>query len=285
MRISILILLLFCSAVTDAQVVINELMYAPRAPEPEWVELYASELVSAENWTISDEVKTIKIPTFTIPSNSFAILTKDSAVFASYYPMLQGVIVSVTSFPSFNNDDDVVLLKDANGAIIDSVHYYNSWHYHNEADNRGYSLERRSYSGISTDSLNWNTPLDTVKATPLALNTLAKPTTTAPSLDVTCTPNPFSPDGDGYNDEAIIEITVPSTNEELISAYLYDLEGHNVATIARDRRIVRSTSITFDGRDEEGKIIPMGLYSLIVSSSNTSLVQKKIGIVIAKKKR
>lgn len=285
MRISILIFILFCSSVTDAQVVINELMYAPRAPEPEWVELYASELVSADNWTISDEVKTVKIPTFTIPANSFTILTKDSAIFTAYYPMLQGVVVSVPSFPSFNNDDDVVVLKDANGAIIDSVHYYNSWHYHNEADNRGYSLERRSYSGISTDSLNWSTPLDTIKATPLALNTLAKPTTIPPSIDVTCTPNPFSPDGDGYNDEAIIEITIPSTNEELISAYLYDLEGHNVATIARDRRAVGSTSIAYNGKDEEGKLLPMGLYSLIVSSSNASLGQKKIGVVIAKRKR
>ena len=105
MRISILILLLFCSAVTSAQVVINELMYAPRAPEQEWIELYSSEEIIAENWTISDEAKTVKIPSFTIPATSFAILTKDSAVFAAYYPMLQGVIVSVPSFPSFNNDD------------------------------------------------------------------------------------------------------------------------------------------------------------------------------------
>ena len=284
MRISIAILLLFCSTATDAQVVINELMYAPRAPEPEWVELYSSEEIILENWTISDEVKTVKIPYFTIPTNGFAVLTKDSAVFAAYYPMLLGLIVSVPSFPSFNNDDDVVVLKDAGGAAIDSVHYYNSWHYHNEADDRGYSLERRSFTGASTDSLNWSTPLDTIKATPLAQNTLAKPTTTLPSIDVTCTPNPFSPDGDSYNDEAIIEISIPSTNEELVSVYLYDLEGHNVATVARDRRIVGKTSITFDGRNDDGRILAMGLYSLIVSSSNTSLGQKKIGVVIAKRK-
>jgi hypothetical protein len=284
-RLPSFIILFIVSTTLQAQVVINELMYAPRAPEPEWVELYSSEEISAEDWTISDEVKTVTIPHFTIPANNFAILAKDSAVFAAYYPMLHGVIVSVPSFPSFNNDDDVAVLKDANGAIIDSVHYYNSWHYHNEADNRGYSLERRSYSGISTDSLNWSTPFDPIKATPLAQNTLAKPTTTQPLIDVTCTPNPFSPDGDGYNDEAIIEITIPSTDEELVSAYVYDLEGHSVATIARDRRIVGSTSITFDGRDEEGKVLPMGLYSLIVSSSNTSFGQMKIGIVIAKRKR
>ncbi len=260
-------------------------MYAPLAPEPEWVELYASQEISAEEWTISDEVKTVKIPHFTIPANSFAILTKDSAVFAAYYPMLYGVIVSVPSFPSFNNDDDVVVLKDANGAVIDSVHYYNSWHYHNEADNREYSLERRSYAETSTDSLNWSTPLDTIKSTPLAQNTLAKPTTTAPTIDVTCTPNPFSPDGDGYNDEAVIEITIPSPSEELVSAYLYDLEGHNVATVARDRRIVGSLNIAYDGRDDNGSILPIGLYSLIVSSPNQALGKKKIGLVIAKRRK
>lgn len=285
MRIPSFIILLIVSTSLQAQVVVNELMYAPRAPEPEWVELYSSEEVIAEDWTISDEVKTVKIPSFTIPPNSFAILTKDSTVFATYYPMLQGTIVSVPSFPSFNNDDDMVVLKDANGAIVDSVHYYNSWHYHNEEDNRGYSLERRSFTGASTDSLNWSTPLDPIKATPLAENTLAKPTTTAQSIDVICTPNPFSPDGDGYNDEATIEITIPSTNEELVSAYLYDLEGHNVATIARDGRIVGSMNITYDGRDGDGKILPMGLYSLIVSSSNASLGQKKIGVVVAKKRK
>jgi hypothetical protein len=259
-------------------------MYAPRAPEPEWVELYSAEELTAGGWTIADEVKTVKLPTFTILANGYAILTKDSAAFASYYPSLTGVVVQVASFPAFNNDDDAVVIKDSSGTIIDSVHYYNSWHYHNEADNRGYSLERRSFTGASTDSLIWSTPLDTIKATPLAQNTLAKPTTIEPAIDVTCTPNPFSPDGDGYNDEAIIEISIPSTNEELVSAYLYDLEGHNVATVARDRRIVSKTSITFNGRNEDGKILPMGLYSLIVSSSNQALGRKKIGIVIAKRK-
>lgn len=285
MRIASLIFLLFISITLQAQVVINELMYAPRAPEPEWIELYSPQEISATDWTISDEAKTVKVPNFTIPANGFAILTKDSAVFTAYYPSLQGVIVSVPSFPSFNNDDDIVMLKDAGGVIVDSLQYYDSWHYNKEADNRGYSLERRSYAGSSTDSLNWSTPLDTIKATPLATNTLTKPTTTAPSIDVTCTPNPFSPDGDGYNDEAIIEITIPSSDEELVSAYLYDLEGHNVATVARDRRIVGSTTITYDGRDEEGKILPMGLYSLVASSSNALLGQKKIGVVIAKRKR
>lgn len=285
MRIIILILLLFYSAVTNAQVVINELMFAPRAPEPEWVEIYSPSEVMIENWTINDEVKAVKIPTFTLPANSFAVLTKDSSVFTSYYPTLLGIIVSIPSFPGFNNDDDVVVLKDAAGVIIDSVHYYNSWHYDGLDDPRGYSLERRSIHEPSNDSLNWGTPLNQVKATPLATNTLAKPTLVPSSINVTCTPNPFSPDGDGYNDEALIEITIPSDNEEVVSAYLYDLAGHNVATVTRDRRIVGKATISYDGKDDKGIILPVGLYSLIVSSPNASLGQKKIGVVIAKKKR
>lgn len=284
MQIVILIFLLFCSAAAHAQVVINELMYAPRAPEPEWVELYSSTEITAEEWTISDEVKTVKLPTFTIAGGSYVILTKESTVFASYYPLLVGTVVSVTSFPAFNNDDDVVVIKDSSGVIIDSVHYYNSWHYEGLDDTRGYSLERRSITAATNDSLNWGTPLTGIHSTPLAQNTLAKPTITAPLIDVTSIPNPFSPDGDGYNDEAIIQITIPSTSEELVTAYLYDLEGHNVATVARDRRIVGSTTITYDGRDENGKILPMGLYSLIVSSTNQALGKKKIGLVVAKRK-
>lgn len=280
-----LLILLFFSSTAQSQVVINELMFAPRAPEPEWVEIYSPSEVMIENWTISDEVKSVKIPMFTLPANSFAVLTKDSSVFASYYPSLTGIIISVPSFPGFNNDDDVVVLKDAAGVIIDSVHYYNSWHYDGLDDARGYSLERRSIHEPSNDSLNWSTPLNQVKATPLATNTLAKPTSVPPAINVTCTPNPFSPDGDGYNDEAVINITIPSDNEEVVSAYLYDLEGHNVATVTRDRRIVGNATISYDGKDDKGSILPVGLYSLIVSSPNASLGQKKIGVVIAKKKR
>lgn len=285
MRIASLILLLLLSTTLEAQVVINELMYAPRAPEPEWIEVYALEDVNIEGWTIHDEVKSVKVPSFFLRTGEFAILTKDSSVFTAYYPTLTGIIVSVPSLPSFNNDDDVVVLSDSSGRIIDSVHYFSTWHYKGDIDNRGYSLERRSYIGVTTDSNNWSTPLDTIKATPLDVNTLSNPKVTEPLLTATCTPNPFSPDGDGYNDELVVEITIPSPSEEMISAYLYDLEGTTVATVARDRRIVGRTNLTFDGRSDEGKILPVGLYSLIVSSPNHGLGKKKIGVVIAKRKQ
>jgi hypothetical protein len=71
------------------------------------------------------------------------------------------------SLPSFNNDEDGVVLKDNRGITIDSVLYLNQW-----GGTNGFSLERISASNSSNNQLNWASSLDIEQSTPGRINSI-----------------------------------------------------------------------------------------------------------------
>jgi len=80
------------------------------------------------------------------------------------------------------------------------------------------------------------------------------------------TPNPFTPNGDGVNDEAAIEFVAFKIDmDKRIGIDVYDLLGR------RHRRIVErranasgAHSVAWDGRDDAGRLVPPGVYLIRV---------------------
>src|SRR5438093_12184834 len=76
-----LMLSAFTPARSGAQMpAINEIMYAPLSPEPEWIEVYlpGSSPVSLIGWHIATLSKSVALPQITIQPDSYVIITKDS---------------------------------------------------------------------------------------------------------------------------------------------------------------------------------------------------------------
>ncbi|MBI3194325.1 MAG: lamin tail domain-containing protein, partial [Ignavibacteriae bacterium] len=158
---------------SQASVVVNEIMYAPSSPEPEWIELTAiSDSINLNGWSISDKSSNTKYritnSDLLLPPHQFLVLTRDSLAFLDIYPTAQYVIqVSWSSASLFNNDSDAVAIFDQRGLIIDSVSYRSSW---GGKNNR--SLERIEPADSSNKSANWGSSISTNRATPGNKNSL-----------------------------------------------------------------------------------------------------------------
>lgn len=148
--------------------VISEIMYAP-ANEPEWVEVYnvSDGTIDLKNWKISNRTSTTRyaISSTSVPvgSNSYVVVTKDTAQLLNRYGHVDGVVIQVPSLPTFlfNNAGDAVVVFDNTDSPMDSVRYFSSW-----GGSNGTSLERIDLLGVSNDSTNWTASADSMRATP-----------------------------------------------------------------------------------------------------------------------
>ena len=85
-------------------------------------------------------------------------------------------------------------------------------------------------------------------------------------------PNPFTPNGDGINDEAIILYNLLAlSTPRPVEVALYDLNGRRVRVLfAGEEANGRYTDKVWDGRDDQGQAVPPGLYVARVFVSGDS---------------
>ncbi|RPI61383.1 MAG: hypothetical protein EHM44_08760, partial [Ignavibacteriales bacterium] len=151
-------------------IVINEIMYAPTSPQPEWIEIYnrSNKVIDLKNYQIADAADTIKIisQSTILNPNEFLIVTKDSLIF-NYYNINSNYVIS--SFPTLNNSEDRLILLDSLNRVIDSLYYSSAW-----GGNNNKSLERVDVNSPSTDSSNWRTSKSIFNGTPGTYNSVTQ---------------------------------------------------------------------------------------------------------------
>ncbi len=97
---------------------------------------------------------------------------------------------------------------------------------------------------------------------------------------VEAAPNPFTPNGDGINDEAIIHYNLLSlSTSRPVEVALYDLSGRRVRILfAGEEANGRYTDKVWDGRDDQGQAVPPGLYvaRIFVSGDSGDAEQSRV---------
>jgi hypothetical protein len=155
---------LFLVSQNRYDVVIDEIMADPAPqislPSNEWVELknVSANPINLQNWRIGDATgQTGPMPNFILQPDSFVIVCTASAVTAM---QAYGRVISVTSFPSLDNDGDQLYLKSNTGLTIHAVSYSLSWYQNAVKSDGGWTLEmidtKNPCSGIS----NWKASTD-----------------------------------------------------------------------------------------------------------------------------
>ena len=151
-------------------IVIDEIMADPSPqvglPSNEWIELKNTTAapVNLQNWRIGDAGgQSGPMPNFTLQPDSFVIVCTGSAVAAM---SAFGTTISVTSFPSLDNDGDQLFLKAANGTTIHAVGYTSGWYQNELKKEGGWTLEMIDTKSPCAGISNWKASVHVTGGTP-----------------------------------------------------------------------------------------------------------------------
>jgi len=168
------LLLFLCPLYVQAQnrydVVINEIMADPTPqiglPSNEWIELknVSANPLNLQNWRIGDATgQSGPMPSFVLQPDSFVIVCTGSAVAAM---QAYGRVISVTSFPSLDNDGDQLFLRSNTGLTIHAVSYSLSWYQNAVKSDGGWTLEMIDTKNPCAGISNWKSSTDTRGGSP-----------------------------------------------------------------------------------------------------------------------
>ncbi|MFN8288871.1 MAG: lamin tail domain-containing protein [Chitinophagaceae bacterium] len=151
-------------------VVISEIMADPSPPVSlpgnEWIELKntTTAAISLQNWRIGDAAGTSgPMPAYLLPPGGVVIVCTGSAATAlSVY----GPVITVTSFPSLDNDGDLLFLRAANGKTIHAINYTRDWYQNELKKEGGWTLEMIDPANPCAGSSNWQASTDPAGGTP-----------------------------------------------------------------------------------------------------------------------
>ena len=172
-KILLLLLLIFpvCLVAQNRyDVVIDEIMADPTPqiglPNNEWLELKNTTTapINLQNWRIGDATgQSGPMPNFTLQPDSFVIICTGSAVAAM---SAFGTTISVTSFPSLDNDGDQLFLRSANGRTIHAVSYTSGWYQNEVKKDGGWTLEMIDTKSPCAGISNWKASIQVTGGTP-----------------------------------------------------------------------------------------------------------------------
>jgi hypothetical protein len=185
---------------------------------------------------------------------------------------------------SLSNSGETILLKDVRGFLIDSVKYSPKWHNKNFVSSKNISLERINPFLDSNDPMNWNSSVSEFGATPNKANSIFTINNNRQS-NLSVSPNPFSPDNDGFEDFCMINYNLTQPISQ-VRIKIFDSKGRLVRTLLNNQPSSSNGSIIFDGKDEEGRTLRIGIYIVFLEALNynSGVVEtEKTVVVVARK--
>ncbi len=278
-------------------ITINEIMFDPLPGYCEYIELFNrhDKPINLKNWKFNDmrnqEGKanfiTLASSDLIIYPNEFVIIASDSTIYKYLNPndSIDFKIAVLNRGLSLNNDFDDVVISDLTGKIIDSVRYSSTWHSPMLQSTKGISLEKVNHNLPSHERSSWSSSSSKAGGTPGRKNSAFIELSPQPQMaSLTINPNPFSPDGDGFNDVCLISYILPF-NSGVINVKIFDSNGRLVKTLANNQFSNQIGNLIWDGTGDDGRILRIGIYIILfeATSENNETFRQKSTVVLAKR--
>ncbi len=185
----------------------------------------------------------------------------------------RGLRVHRSTLSLFNSGREVYL-ADSTGSVIDMVHYMPEWHNPNLISTLGISLERIHPKMGSNDSENWSSSVNPLGGTPGGENSIYQDLPEVGGAEsqagtLTLSPNPFSPDDDGFDDRLFIQYDLDE-HDYLIRVRVFDRYGRLVRTLADGIPAGISGSLIWDGLSDDGQRNRVGIYIIHLDAYNSA---------------
>jgi hypothetical protein len=264
------------AAVND--VVINEILFNPRPNAFDYVEFYnrSNKIVDASKLLIANRNssgvagsirKLSETPFYLFPGEYVVVTEEPISLGTNYLVQNPAAVLTVSSMPSFTDNEGTVVLLNLQGTVIDEVHYLDDWHFGLLSDEEGISLERIDPDGISQDKNNWHSAASTAGyGTPGYKNSQYKRVDSV-NAAITISPAVFSPDNDGFNDIATLQYKVDGTGF-VANITIFDAAGRLVRHLVKNQTLALSGSWAWDGLGEKGQRLPIGHYIIYTEFFN-----------------
>ncbi len=269
------------------ELVVNEILFDPFSEGDDFIEiinrsdkilnLNGVEILNAQR----DDSRIIELDVSLLPGEIVALSPDKRQLEEIYDPPMEANII-VASLPAFNNDEGNVTLL-WQGEVIDSYDYHEDDHNDLLRDTEGVSLERISPDAASDDAGNWLSGVSvTGFATPGYKNASFIESIMG-SDDISLRTEIFTPNGDGVDDQLIIDFNLEE-NGLLARARIFNDQGHLVKDLVNNVTIDSDGFLTWDGSNNDGGLSRMGVYILQVEVFNSSGFRrnKKMACVLVK---
>ncbi len=199
--------------------IINEIMYSPSSPEPEWFEIYnrSDKFINLNNYHVADGFDTtnLVLENIIISPNEYFTFCDDST-FNTIYPQITKYRIS--NLPTLNNGGDKLILLDSLNRTIDSVEYFSTW-----GGVAGKSLERISSESLSTDSTNWQPCKYEISGTPSSINSVSKK-----DFDIRVSEIIFTPENPTLKGTVNIAAKINNIGKESVNFFVQLFEDVNI---------------------------------------------------------
>lgn len=252
-------------------IVINEIMYDPFTNQSEWIEIYnaSGQTVNLKGWKYKESSSTVTLSTadlFFNPGDYF-ILAHDSSLYSSFgylKNLRANQHIKFTTGMSLNNTGETITVTDSLNSVVDLVTYNPNWNNPNIPDTKGISLERINPSFNSNDNKNWSSCTIPAGGTPAEINSIYTKNVNSNSA-ITISPNPFSPDGDGFEDFTLIKYKLNVSFAQM-RVKVFDIKGRIVKTLANNSVSGKEGTIIFNGFDDSNQRLRIGIYILLIEA-------------------
>ncbi len=254
-------------------IVINEVLYDPFPNGEDFVELYNNsdkkialsriQLASKDDDNDSKQIYSISNNKFLFEPHTYLLCTKSpSLILESYYSECPSCFIEMPKFPSYVNEEGIVVLLKDSTEIVDEFAYSDKLHSPLLYDPEGISLERVGFDLETNQASTWSSASEIVGyATPGYKNSQTKDNLI--HKEVTFEPKSISPNNDGYNDALHINYQLDEPNY-VANIWIFDSAGRTMAQIAQNTLLGTSGTIFWNGEDETGSKLPLGPYIIVV---------------------
>lgn len=276
-------------AVAQGSLLVSEVLFQPRSGEAEYVELYngSSNMLELSDFMIvrwvGDSLGTrYALPQHVVAPHDYVVLTKDAASVAANYTVKYPGKLLECNLPTYPNDGGSVVLATAEGTVVEKFDYRPSMHSRLLRNKAGVALERRSFDVDCNAEGNWFSASSTAGyGTPTCENSQSREWLVEES-SFGFSSTLLSPDGDGYQDELVIEYRME--NDDVYGQIaIYDARGSRVGRLLNDGLMGTHGVLVWDGRGDGGAELPSGRYVLYINlydlQGTKQVIKRTISIV------
>ena len=125
-RVCLVILLLLMIPTVYADIFINEIMYNPQGNDnnKEYVELYVNGSINLSGYVIEDSSSQDVLELLQFSDSSYVLIVEEGFNYTGINASIYSVGAAIGN--NLGNTGDIIILKDLNGTILDTVSYNNS---------------------------------------------------------------------------------------------------------------------------------------------------------------